>query len=89
MSGHDIARDADVLLHDAQYRDDEYPARTSGGATRASATRWSSRDKADVDTLVLFHHDPYHTDDELEALLDDARRTWTRPTTGCASPTRA
>jgi hypothetical protein len=22
---------------------------------------------------VLFHHDPYHTDDELEALLADAR----------------
>jgi hypothetical protein len=23
---------------------------------------------------VLFHHDPYHTDDELEELLEDARR---------------
>ena len=31
--------------------------------------------KADVDTLVLFHHDPYHTDDELEELLKDARRS--------------
>jgi hypothetical protein len=25
-----------------------------------------------ADTLVLFHHDPYHTDDDLEALLANA-----------------
>jgi hypothetical protein len=25
---------------------------------------------------VLFHHDPYHTDDELDALLADARLRW-------------
>jgi hypothetical protein len=24
---------------------------------------------------VLFHHDPYHTDDDLEEMLADARRT--------------
>jgi hypothetical protein len=26
----------------------------------------------------LFHHDPYHTDDELEALLMEARSIWPR-----------
>ena len=31
MSGHDIARDADVLFHDAQYRDDEYPHHVGWG----------------------------------------------------------
>lgn len=25
---------------------------------------------------MLFHHDPYHTDAELELLNDDARRLW-------------
>ena len=29
--------------------------------------------------LVLFHHDPYHTDADLEALLDDARCTIDAP----------
>jgi hypothetical protein len=29
-----------------------------------------------VRRLVLFHHDPYHTDTELEALTDDACRLW-------------
>ena len=30
-------------------------------------------EKAGVDNLVLFHHDPYHNDDELDALLDHAK----------------
>ena len=29
--------------------------------------------KAGVDQVVLFHHDPYHTDDDLEELLKEAR----------------
>jgi ribonuclease BN (tRNA processing enzyme) len=32
--------------------------------------------KAEVGTVVLFHHDPYHTDDELELLLAEARTQW-------------
>jgi hypothetical protein len=31
---------------------------------------------ADVDRLLLFHHDPYHTDDDLELLVADAQRCW-------------
>jgi phosphoribosyl 1,2-cyclic phosphodiesterase len=38
ISGHD---NADVLFHDAQYRDDEY-AQTSAGVTRAPSTLWVS-----------------------------------------------
>jgi hypothetical protein len=26
--------------------------------------------------VVLFHHDPYHTDAELEALLADSHERW-------------
>ena len=33
-------------------------------------------DKAVAHSLVLFHHDPYHTDDELDAPLADARGRW-------------
>ena len=70
MSGHDIARDADVLLHDAQYRDDEYGAHVGWGHSCIADTLEFAQ-KAGVDRVVLFHHDPYHTDAELEALLDD------------------
>ena len=73
MSGHDIARDADVLLHDGQYRDHEYGAHVGWGhSSIGDAMEFAN--KADVDKLVLFHHDPYHTDDELEALLERRAR---------------
>jgi ribonuclease BN (tRNA processing enzyme) len=72
MSGHDIAHGADVLLHDAQYRDDEYGAHVGWGHS-SIADCMEFAHKAGVDQIVLFHHDPYHTDDELEALLADVR----------------
>jgi phosphoribosyl 1,2-cyclic phosphodiesterase len=72
MSGHDIAAGADVLLHDAQYGDDEYPNHVGWGhSSLADAVEFA--DKSGVGRLVLFHHDPYHTDDELEVLLDLVR----------------
>jgi phosphoribosyl 1,2-cyclic phosphodiesterase len=75
MSGHDIARDADVLLHDGQYRDHEYGAHVGWGhSSIGDAMEFAN--KADVDKLVLFHHDPYHTDAELETLLREARSNW-------------
>ncbi len=75
ISGHDIAHNADVLLHDAQYGDDEYP-RHIGWGHSAIGHVVAFAQKAEVKRLVLFHHDPYHTDSELESLNDDARRLW-------------
>jgi phosphoribosyl 1,2-cyclic phosphodiesterase len=75
MSGHDIARDADVLLHDGQYGDLEYPAHIGWGHSGVSDAM-EFANKANVEHLVLFHHDPYHTDDQLEALLAGARKNW-------------
>ncbi len=72
MSGHDLAHGADVLLHDAQYRDDEYHAHVGWGHSCIADTM-EFASKAEVDQVVLFHHDPYHTDVELEALLDEVR----------------
>ena len=75
MSGYEIARDADVLFHDAQYRDHEYGAHVGWGHSALGDTvEFAS--KARVRNLVLFHHDPYHTDEELEALLSEALTLW-------------
>jgi ribonuclease BN (tRNA processing enzyme) len=73
ISGHDVARDADVLLHDAQYGDEEYPNYVGWGHSSIEHVVGFAN-KAAVGQTVLFHHDPYHTDDELEELLEDARR---------------
>ena len=47
----------------------------SGGATRASPRRSRSR-VAGVRRLVLFHHDPLHTDGDLLQLQARARELW-------------
>jgi phosphoribosyl 1,2-cyclic phosphodiesterase len=73
ISGHDVARGADVLLHDAQYGDEEYPNYVGWGHSSIEHVVGFAN-KAAVGRTVLFHHDPYHTDDELEELLADARR---------------
>jgi phosphoribosyl 1,2-cyclic phosphodiesterase len=75
ISGHELTHNADVLLHDAQYGDDEYPRHVGWGHS-AIAHVVAFAQKAEVRRLVLFHHDPYHTDAELESLTDDARRLW-------------
>ncbi len=75
ISGYDLAHAADVLLHDAQYGDDEYPRHVGWGHSAIGHVVAFAR-KAVVDHLVLFHHDPAHTDLEMEDLVAEARRLW-------------
>lgn len=72
-SGHDLSRGADLLIHDAQYTADEYESRVGWGHSRISdAVRMA--ELAQAKRLVTFHHDPAHDDEELDAMVDDARR---------------
>ena len=84
ISGYQLTHRADVLLHDAQYGDEEYP-RHMGWGHSAIGHVVSFAKKAEVDRLVLFHHDPYHTDDELEELVSHARRIWGSDEHVCAA----
>src|SRR5207245_6389997 len=61
ISGHDVAHEADVLFHDAQYRDEEYPQHIGWGHSCIEHVMGFAR-KAEAGAVVLFHHDPYHTD---------------------------
>jgi phosphoribosyl 1,2-cyclic phosphodiesterase len=72
ISGWDLADGADVLLHDAQFTEDEYPRRVGWGhSSVAHAVSFAARAK--VRRLLLFHHDPSRSDEELDALLARAR----------------
>ena len=72
-SGFDLAKDADLLIHDSQYTDAEYEERPGWGHSSIRQTiRFAAL--AGVHRLVTFHHDPSHSDDMLDALMDDARR---------------
>jgi phosphoribosyl 1,2-cyclic phosphodiesterase len=78
MSGYGLVCDVDVLFHDAQYLDAEYPQHVGWGHSAiGDALQFAQRSR--VGKLVLFHHDPYHTDADLEALLDGARRELDMP----------
>lgn len=63
----------DLLLHDAQYTDDEFSAKSAWGhSTVAYAVRVAA--ECGVGRLVLFHHDPLHSDREIGVLLRQAQR---------------
>jgi len=65
------AQGVDVLVHDAQYTEDEYPAKRGWGhSTHASAMGLARA--ANARSLAFTHHDPGRSDDELEAVTDRA-----------------
>ncbi|HVL97386.1 MAG TPA: MBL fold metallo-hydrolase [Solirubrobacteraceae bacterium] len=75
MSGLELARGADLLLHDAQYTDEEYPRHLGWGhSPMADALTFARR--AAVGSLVGFHHDPMHSDDQLDAMAAAGGAAW-------------
>jgi len=72
ISGAAIADDVDLLLHDAQYFEDEYEERIGWGhSSVADAVAFA--EVVGARRLVLFHHEPLHTDGSLERLEARAR----------------
>ncbi len=62
-----LATGADVLIHDAQYTAAEFPARCTWGHSAIDYAVCLA-EVAKVGRLVLFHHDPRRTDDELDEI---------------------
>jgi len=57
-----------VLIHDAQYTYQEYQSRKGWGHSHY-LTALKLAQEAEVEELVLFHHDPSRTDQELDNIL--------------------
>jgi ribonuclease BN (tRNA processing enzyme) len=75
VSGFSVAQGADVLFHDSQYTEDEYPNhRAWGHSSIAHTVTFGQMTKAK--DLVLFHHDPAHSDEQLEEHLKRATELW-------------
>lgn len=68
----ELASGADVLIHDAQYTRAEFSEKSHWGHCTIDYAIQVAR-RAGVRTLVLFHHDPSHSDDLMDELLADAR----------------
>lgn len=75
LSGYELLDGVDLAFHDSQYTDDEYPSHLGWGHSSVSHAVTMGR-RANVGQLVLFHHDPAHTDDDLDALLATAVELW-------------
>ena len=68
----ELCADVDVLIHDAQYTPAEFAQKSQWGhCTISYALHVAAASRAKK--LVLFHHDPSHDDEMLDALLVEAR----------------
>jgi phosphoribosyl 1,2-cyclic phosphodiesterase len=75
ISGFALAHRADVLIHDCQYTPQEYEDRVGfGHSTTEHVARFA--ETTEVDRVLLFHHDPMHSDDQIDAMRDDVVARW-------------
>lgn len=69
-----FCKNADVLIHDAQYTQQDMPLKHGWGHSLVSQS-CELAVAAGVRRLVLYHHDPDRTDEQLDLLQEEAR-TW-------------
>jgi len=67
-----LIQGVDILIHDAQYTGEEYAARIGWGHSCVEAVVRQAAETG-VKHLLLFHHDPDRTDDQLDVILGQAR----------------
>jgi phosphoribosyl 1,2-cyclic phosphodiesterase len=77
ISGHALAKDATLLIHDCQYDDVEYgPRRGWGHSSLTDALMFALR--SDAGRVIFTHHDPDHDDSRLVQFGAEAAKRWSR-----------
>jgi phosphoribosyl 1,2-cyclic phosphodiesterase len=78
LSGSDLASGADLLLHDAQYTEAEYVNKVGWGHSSMTDTLRFA-ELTGVKKLLLTHHDPLHSDRQLQAFYKELKEeTYTK-----------
>ena len=70
---YDLGRGCDVLIHDAQYTDGEYELHYEGWGHSTWTHAVEAARETGAGRLVLISHDPSHGDDEVDAIVQEAR----------------
>ncbi|MEO7982493.1 MAG: MBL fold metallo-hydrolase [Bacteroidota bacterium] len=71
----EIARDADLLIHDGQYTSHEYRSHENWGhSTWEDAVQVAI--KANVKKLIITHHDPDHDDNFLDSMEKECQKAF-------------
>ena len=68
-----LATGVDLLIHDAQYTAEEFPSRRDWGHSTVEYPVHLGQ-RAGAKQVLLYHHAPTRTDDELDAIVADVRR---------------
>ena len=75
VSCYNLACRASLLIHDCQYSDGEYGEHVGWGHSRLTDALTFAR-RVEAERLMLFHHDPMHSDDFLDAFCGTAVQRW-------------
>ncbi len=67
----DWCRNADLLVHDAQYSREEYKTHAGFGHSTFEESLMLA-EQAGAQRLAFFHHDPAHSDSDIDALIEEA-----------------
>jgi phosphoribosyl 1,2-cyclic phosphodiesterase len=70
-----FCRDADLLVHDSQYVPEEMDMRRGWGHSDLDSVARLAMD-AGVKHLLLFHHDPWRTDRQVDEMVGRMRQTF-------------
>jgi phosphoribosyl 1,2-cyclic phosphodiesterase len=77
-SGYELAEGVELLIHDAQYTEEEYETHVGWGhSSLTQALAFAGL--ANVKRMVTFHHDPGHDDDTLDKVVHEARKRGNLP----------
>ena len=78
ISGFNLASHADLLYHDGQYTHSEYKHKKGWGHSSVEdAILFASMCK--VKQLLIAHHDPSHSDEQLDKILANLQLNYKHP----------
>jgi ribonuclease BN (tRNA processing enzyme) len=69
----ELCNGVDVMIHDAQYTRAEFARKSTWGHCTVEYAVWLAIE-CRAKTLVLFHHDPTHDDDQIDRIVASANR---------------
>jgi phosphoribosyl 1,2-cyclic phosphodiesterase len=78
LSGSQLAKDANLLVHDAQYTSEEYQSKQGWGHSSMEDVIQFAKVN-NVKRLLLSHHDPMHSDEQLHSIHTELREKHRSP----------
>ena len=68
-----LANNADILIKDAQFTNEQLPYHKGWGHSSWEQC-FEVAERANVNQLILYHHSPNNSDDEIDQIQKDAQK---------------